>query len=72
MGATSGVKLMKMAISSGHTFDHVTTDMTIYREEIFGPVLAVARVNSYDDGAEMINPREFGNGTMSTLGRLTN
>jgi malonate-semialdehyde dehydrogenase (acetylating)/methylmalonate-semialdehyde dehydrogenase len=32
----------------GSLFDHVTTDMKIYREEIFGPVLAVARAKSYD------------------------
>ncbi|WFU62651.1 CoA-acylating methylmalonate-semialdehyde dehydrogenase [Bradyrhizobium brasilense] len=47
----------------GTLFDRVTTDMTIYREEIFGPVLAVARAKSYDDAAEMINRHEFGNGT---------
>ncbi|MVT55635.1 CoA-acylating methylmalonate-semialdehyde dehydrogenase [Bradyrhizobium yuanmingense] len=47
----------------GTLFDRVTTDMKIYREEIFGPVLAVARVNSYDDAAEMINRHEYGNGT---------
>lgn len=47
----------------GTLFDRVTTDMKIYREEIFGPVLAVARANSYDDAAEMINRHEFGNGT---------
>ncbi|UWU83196.1 CoA-acylating methylmalonate-semialdehyde dehydrogenase [Bradyrhizobium yuanmingense] len=47
----------------GTLFDRVTTDMKIYREEIFGPVLAVARAKSYDDAAEMINRHEFGNGT---------
>ncbi|WP_346659694.1 CoA-acylating methylmalonate-semialdehyde dehydrogenase [Bradyrhizobium sp. 142] len=47
----------------GTLFDRVTTDMKIYREEIFGPVLAIARANSYDDAAEMINRHEFGNGT---------
>ncbi|OSI68655.1 CoA-acylating methylmalonate-semialdehyde dehydrogenase [Bradyrhizobium canariense] len=47
----------------GTLFDRVTTDMRIYREEIFGPVLAVARASSYDDAAEMINRHEFGNGT---------
>ena len=47
----------------GTLFDRVTTDMEIYREEIFGPVLAVARANSYDDAADMINQHEFGNGT---------
>jgi malonate-semialdehyde dehydrogenase (acetylating)/methylmalonate-semialdehyde dehydrogenase len=47
----------------GTLFDHVTTDMKIYREEIFGPVLAVARAHSYDSAADMINKHEFGNGT---------
>jgi len=47
----------------GTLFDHVTTGMQIYREEIFGPVLSVARAKSYDDAAEMINRHEFGNGT---------
>ncbi|QDO96040.1 CoA-acylating methylmalonate-semialdehyde dehydrogenase [Ferrovibrio terrae] len=47
----------------GTLFDHVTTDMTIYREEIFGPVLAVARADSYATAAKWINEHEFGNGT---------
>jgi malonate-semialdehyde dehydrogenase (acetylating)/methylmalonate-semialdehyde dehydrogenase len=44
-------------------FDHVTTDMTIYRDEIFGPVLSVLRVDSYDEGLELINDHPYGNGT---------
>ncbi|MGY3644881.1 malonate-semialdehyde dehydrogenase (acetylating)/methylmalonate-semialdehyde dehydrogenase [Bradyrhizobium sp. LM4.3] len=47
----------------GSLFDRATTDMKIYREEIFGPVLVVARAKSYDDAADMINQHEFGNGT---------
>jgi malonate-semialdehyde dehydrogenase (acetylating)/methylmalonate-semialdehyde dehydrogenase len=47
----------------GTLFDHVTTDMKIYKEEIFGPVLAVARADSYASAAKMINEHEFGNGT---------
>ena len=47
----------------GSLFDHVTTDMKIYREEIFGPVLAIARASTYDDAARMINEHEMGNGT---------
>jgi malonate-semialdehyde dehydrogenase (acetylating)/methylmalonate-semialdehyde dehydrogenase len=47
----------------GTLFDHVTTDMTIYKEEIFGPVLAVARAPDYKTAARMINEHEFGNGT---------
>jgi malonate-semialdehyde dehydrogenase (acetylating)/methylmalonate-semialdehyde dehydrogenase len=47
----------------GTLFDHVTTDMTIYREEIFGPVLSVVRADNYDQAVSMINAHEFGNGT---------
>lgn len=47
----------------GTLFDHVKTDVKIYREEIFGPVLAVVRANSYDEAAAMINKHEFGSGT---------
>jgi malonate-semialdehyde dehydrogenase (acetylating) / methylmalonate-semialdehyde dehydrogenase len=44
-------------------FDDVTTDMTIYRDEIFGPVLSVIRISSYDEGLKMINDHPYGNGT---------
>ncbi|HQR80467.1 MAG TPA: CoA-acylating methylmalonate-semialdehyde dehydrogenase, partial [Actinomycetota bacterium] len=44
-------------------FDHVTTDMSIYTDEIFGPVLSVVRVASYEEGMELINSHPFGNGT---------
>jgi len=44
-------------------FDHVTTDMTIYTDEIFGPVLSVVRVDSYDEGVQLINDNPYGNGT---------
>jgi malonate-semialdehyde dehydrogenase (acetylating) / methylmalonate-semialdehyde dehydrogenase len=37
--------------------------MTIYREEIFGPVLAVLRASTYDEALQLINAHEFGNGT---------
>ncbi|MFO7307653.1 MAG: CoA-acylating methylmalonate-semialdehyde dehydrogenase [Pseudomonadota bacterium] len=47
----------------GTLFDHVTTDMKIYKEEIFGPVLAVARADSFETAARMINEHEYGNGT---------
>jgi len=43
-------------------FDHVTTDMSIYTDEIFGPVLSVVRVDSYDDGVKVINDNPYGNG----------
>ncbi len=44
-------------------FDNVTTDMTIYQEEIFGPVLSVVRVPSYEAGVQLINDHPYGNGT---------
>ena len=47
----------------GTLFDNVTTDMKIYKEEIFGPVLSVVRANDYASAARMINEHEFGNGT---------
>src|SRR5262249_40584656 len=43
--------------------DHVTPEMGAYREEIFGPVLAVARVDSYEQALELINSNPYGNGT---------
>jgi malonate-semialdehyde dehydrogenase (acetylating)/methylmalonate-semialdehyde dehydrogenase len=47
----------------GTLFDHVKPEMTIYKEEIFGPVLSVVRAPSFDAAAELINKNEFGNGT---------
>ena len=46
----------------GTLFDHVTPEMTIYREEIFGPVLAVVRVPDFAAAIALINGHEFGNG----------
>jgi malonate-semialdehyde dehydrogenase (acetylating)/methylmalonate-semialdehyde dehydrogenase len=46
----------------GTLFDHVTPEMTIYKEEIFGPVLAVVRVPDLASAVELINAHEFGNG----------
>jgi malonate-semialdehyde dehydrogenase (acetylating)/methylmalonate-semialdehyde dehydrogenase len=44
-------------------FDRVTPDMSIYTDEIFGPVLCVVRVDSYDEGLALINANPYGNGT---------
>ncbi|MFE2655260.1 MULTISPECIES: CoA-acylating methylmalonate-semialdehyde dehydrogenase [Brevibacterium] len=44
-------------------FDNVTADMTIYTDEIFGPVLSVVRVPGYDEGLDLINANPYGNGT---------
>ncbi|OZC76223.1 methylmalonate-semialdehyde dehydrogenase (CoA acylating) [Rhodococcus sp. 06-462-5] len=43
--------------------DHVTPDMSIYTDEIFGPVLSVVRVETYDDALRLINDNPYGNGT---------
>ena len=47
----------------GSLFDRVTKDMSIYKTEIFGPVLCVARTGSYEEAADLINTNEYGNGT---------
>ena len=43
--------------------DHVTIDMSVYQEEIFGPVLSVTRVDSFEDAIGLINDNPWGNGT---------
>ncbi|MCB1898610.1 MAG: CoA-acylating methylmalonate-semialdehyde dehydrogenase, partial [Rhodocyclaceae bacterium] len=43
-------------------FDNVTPDMKIYREEIFGPVLCVLRVDTFAEAVELVNSHAFGNG----------
>ena len=43
--------------------DNVTPEMSVYTDEIFGPVLAVVRVETYDDALELINRNPYGNGT---------
>lgn len=47
----------------GCLFDRVTPEMTIYREEIFGPVLCVVRVPDYASAVALVNGHEYGNGT---------
>ncbi|AKU22353.1 CoA-acylating methylmalonate-semialdehyde dehydrogenase [Massilia sp. NR 4-1] len=46
----------------GTLFDHVTPEMTIYKEEIFGPVLCVVRMADIVHAVELINKNEYGNG----------
>ena len=48
--------------TGGTLFDHVSADMRIYREEIFGPVLACVRVASFADAVALVNAHEYGNG----------
>ena len=47
----------------GCLFDHVTKDMRIYKEEIFGPVLSVLRADTYEEALKLTNDHEYGNGT---------
>ena len=44
-------------------FDQVKPSMSIYQEEIFGPVLSVIRVKSYDEALKLVNDHQYGNGT---------
>ncbi|EEP70675.1 methylmalonate-semialdehyde dehydrogenase [Micromonospora sp. ATCC 39149] len=44
-------------------FDRVNPDMSIYTDEIFGPVLGVLRVGSYDEAVDLVNANPYGNGT---------
>lgn len=47
----------------GTLIDNVTPDMTSYKEEIFGPVMQVVRVNTMQEAMDLINTHEYGNGT---------
>jgi malonate-semialdehyde dehydrogenase (acetylating)/methylmalonate-semialdehyde dehydrogenase len=47
----------------GTLFDHVTPEMKIYKEEIFGPVLGCVRAKDFAEAVQLINDHEFGNGT---------
>ncbi len=47
----------------GCLFDNVTTDMDIYQQEIFGPVLSTVRAKDYAEAVQMINDHAYGNGT---------
>ena len=49
----------------GHTiFDHVTEDMTIGNREVFGPVLCIKRVKSFEEGLALMNRNPFANGSV--------
>lgn len=45
-----------------NVFDHVTPEMSIYTDEIFGPVLCVLRAESYDEAVRLVNDNPYGNG----------
>jgi malonate-semialdehyde dehydrogenase (acetylating)/methylmalonate-semialdehyde dehydrogenase len=75
LGVTEGAKLVVDGRGYSHKghekgfflapclFDHVTKDMRIYKEEIFGPVLAVIRAKTFEEALQLVNDHEFGNGT---------
>ena len=44
-------------------FDDVQPDMVVYRDEIFGPVLSIVRVDHYEDAIRLVNENQWGNGT---------
>ncbi len=44
-------------------FDHVTEEMTIGRDEIFGPVICIKRIRNFEEGLEIMNNSEFANGS---------
>ena len=75
LGIKEGAKLMvdgrnikvhgfeKGFFIGGSLFDHVKRNMRIYKEEIFGPVLSVVRVEDFKSAVDLVNEHEFGNGT---------
>jgi malonate-semialdehyde dehydrogenase (acetylating)/methylmalonate-semialdehyde dehydrogenase len=61
-GAQAGAGCDNGFWMGGTLFDKVSTDMRIYKEEIFGPVLCCVHVNDFGEAVQMINNHEFGNG----------
>ncbi|MCW5654867.1 CoA-acylating methylmalonate-semialdehyde dehydrogenase [Hydrogenophaga sp.] len=61
-GAQAGAGCGQGFWLGGTLFDHVTTGMKIYREEIFGPVLSCVRVPDFAAAVDIVNAHEFGNG----------
>ncbi|KAF1046289.1 CoA-acylating methylmalonate-semialdehyde dehydrogenase [Xylophilus sp.] len=61
-GAKTGTDTSGGYWLGGTLFDHVTPQMRIYREEIFGPVLAIVRAKDFAEAVQLVNDHEFGNG----------
>jgi malonate-semialdehyde dehydrogenase (acetylating)/methylmalonate-semialdehyde dehydrogenase len=61
-GAAAGAGCDQGFWLGGTLFDHVTPEMKIYKEEIFGPVLSCVRVPDFGTAVKLINDHEFGNG----------
>ena len=75
LGVKEGAKLIEdgreyriQGYENGHfvgptLFDHVTNEMRIYKEEIFGPVVSVVRAKNYYEALNLVNEHAYGNGT---------
>jgi malonate-semialdehyde dehydrogenase (acetylating) / methylmalonate-semialdehyde dehydrogenase len=63
-GADAGAGCEKGFWLGASLFDHVKPHMKIYKEEIFGPVLACVRVSNFSEATDLINQHEFGNGAV--------
>ena len=72
VGAVGGARRLSAVVFDGDAngfwlgptlLDAVPTTSKVYTEEIFGPVLSVVRVKSFDEGVALINASPFGNGT---------
>ena len=61
-GASAGAGCEGGFWMGGTLFDHVTPEMRIYKEEIFGPVLSCVRVHDFAEAVNLVNAHEFGNG----------
>ena len=61
-GADAGPGCSEGFWMGGTLFDHVTAEMRIYKEEIFGPVLGCVRVKDFGEAVDLVNAHEFGNG----------
>ncbi len=61
-GGTAGEGCDNGFWMGGTLFDHVTPEMRIYKEEIFGPVLSCVRVKDFASAVKLVNDHEFGNG----------
>lgn len=62
LGAAAGEGCANGFWMGGTLFDQVTPEMSIYREEIFGPVLSCVRVADFSAAVQLVNKHEFGNG----------
>ncbi|MFC7516368.1 CoA-acylating methylmalonate-semialdehyde dehydrogenase [Herbaspirillum sp. GCM10030257] len=62
LGSTAGENCSEGFWLGGTLFDHVTPEMSIYREEIFGPVLSCVRTTNFAAAVQLVNDHEFGNG----------